>query len=131
MHELALAQSIVEIACRHAAGGRVTRVAVKVGHLRQVVPASLAFSFELVALGTPAEGAALVLEGVPAIGICRRCGAESVFDAFPLQCAVCGAFDLRVIAGEELIVESLDIEEAGDGANGDQDGDRGRRAERE
>ena len=131
MHELSLAQSIVAIACRHAAGRRITRVAVKVGHLRQVVPAALAFSFELVAQGTPAEGAVLDLEGVPAIGVCRGCGAESVLGAFPLQCAACGGFDLRIVAGEELVVESLDIEEAEDGTHGDQDDDRGGRAERQ
>ncbi len=49
MHELSIAASIVEIACRHAKGRRVTRIQVKAGHLRQVVPTALSFSFELVA----------------------------------------------------------------------------------
>ena len=49
MHELAIAESIVQIASRHAKGRRVTKVQLKVGHLRQVVPSALAFSFELVA----------------------------------------------------------------------------------
>lgn len=119
MHELSIAASVVEIALRHAAGRRVTRVQVKVGHLRQVVPSALAFSFEIVAQGTPAEGAALELETAPAIGRCRRCQAESHLREFPLQCAACGGFDLEIVAGDELLVESLDVEEADVGAYSD------------
>jgi hydrogenase nickel incorporation protein HypA/HybF len=118
MHELAIAASIVEIAGRHAAGRRVTKITLQVGHLRQVVPSALAFSFEVVAQGTPVEGAALEIEAGPATGVCRRCGVESHLAAFPLQCQACGAFDLQIVAGEELVVEALELEEAGSGARG-------------
>jgi hydrogenase nickel incorporation protein HypA/HybF len=111
LHELAIAESVVRIASRHADGRQVTRVYLKVGHLRQVVPSALAFSFELVAQGTPVEGAELALEEVPAKGKCRACGAESRLERFPLQCAACGSFDLQIVAGEELYVESLEMEE--------------------
>jgi hydrogenase nickel incorporation protein HypA/HybF len=110
LHELAIADSMVRIAGRHAAGRRVTKVYLKVGHLRQVVPSALAFSFELVAQGTPLEGAELEMEEVPVTGKCRGCGAESQPAEFPLQCASCGAFDLEVLQGEELYVESLELE---------------------
>ena len=111
MHELAIADSIVQIAGRHANGRRVTKVQLKVGHLRHVVPSALAFSFELVAQGTPVEGAELEMEEVPATGSCRGCGAENRLKAFPLQCGACGSFDLQVLEGEELFVESLEMEE--------------------
>lgn len=122
MHELSIAASVVEIACRYARpvpdgtpAQRVTKVHVQVGYLRQVVPAALAFSFELVAQGTAAEGAELELDTVPAVGLCRRCGVESRLRAFPLQCGACSGFDLEIVAGEELIVESLELEEVDDG----------------
>ena len=111
MHELAIAESVVRIAERHADGRRVTKVYLKAGHLRQVVPSALAFSFELVAQGTSVEGAELVLEEVPATGKCRACGSESRLESFPLQCKACGGFDLEIVAGEELYVESLEIED--------------------
>src|SRR5687767_2606757 len=111
MHELAIAESLVAIAERHATRRRVTRVEVAVGHLRQVVPSALSFAFELVAQGTPAEGAELVLEEIPAGGLCRACGAESRLDGFPLACRACGSADVEIVAGEELQVESLDVEE--------------------
>ncbi|HEV2770588.1 MAG TPA: hydrogenase maturation nickel metallochaperone HypA [Solirubrobacteraceae bacterium] len=111
MHELAIADRIVAIARDHAAGRRVTRVEVKVGHLRQVVPDSLRFSFELVAHGTPVEGAELVMEEVPAAGACRQCGQESELAGFPLACPACGSLDLELLRGEELLVDSLELEE--------------------
>jgi hydrogenase nickel incorporation protein HypA/HybF len=111
LHELAIAESVVQIADRHANGRRVTKVQLKVGHLRQVVPSALAFSFELVAQGTPIEGAQLEMEEVPAIGSCRGCGEKSRLESFPLQCKVCGGVDLELLEGEELYVESLELEE--------------------
>ena len=112
MHELSLAESVVRIACRHAAGRPVARVELKIGHLRQVVPSALEFAFELVAQGTPAEGAELVLEEVPAAGRCRRCGRESELPGFRLCCTACGSLDLELLRGEELLVDALEIEDA-------------------
>jgi hydrogenase nickel incorporation protein HypA/HybF len=111
MHELSIASAIVAIAARHAAGRRVTAVEVRVGHLRQVVPDSLAFAFELVAEGTEVEGAQLRLHEVPAAGRCRACATEGPLTSFPLHCAACGSLDVEVIRGEELLVDSLELEE--------------------
>ena len=110
MHELSIADSIVSIACDHAAGRRVTEVEVKIGYLRQVVPTSLEFAFELVAHGTPVEGARLVLDEVPAAGACRDCGQECELASFPLVCPACGSLDLELLRGEELLVDSLELE---------------------
>jgi hydrogenase nickel incorporation protein HypA/HybF len=112
MHELSIADAVVTIASRHAAGRKVTRVDLKVGHLRQVVPDSLAFAFELVSAGTELEGAELVIEEVPAVVRCRTCAAETTVAEFPMHCAGCGGFDVEVIGGEELLVDSLELEDA-------------------
>ena len=112
MHELAIAGHVVVIAARHADGRKVTKVYLKVGHFRQVVPSALSFSFDLVAQGTPVEDAELALEEVPAAGLCRDCGTESHLKTFPLQCQSCGGLDLEITQGEELYVESLEMEEA-------------------
>jgi hydrogenase nickel incorporation protein HypA/HybF len=111
MHELSIAESVVEIASRHARGRRVARVELKVGHLRQVVPSALEFAFELVAQGTPVEGARLRMEEVAAAGDCRTCGAETPLPEFPLACRRCGGFDVEVTRGEELLVDSLELEQ--------------------
>ena len=111
MHELAIADSIVRIACAHARGRRVAAVELRVGHLRQVVPSALEFSFALVAEGTELEGAELRMEVVPAGGRCRACGFDGPLSAFPMRCQACGGFDVEVLRGEELEVAALEIEE--------------------
>ena len=111
MHELALADAVVAIARDHARGQRVSAVDVKVGRLRQVVPDALAFAFELVAAGTEVEGAELRVEHVPVRVRCARCAAESEAPEFPLACAECGSLDVDVIAGNELLVDALELEE--------------------
>jgi hydrogenase nickel incorporation protein HypA/HybF len=111
MHELAIAESVVDIAVRHAAGRRVARVELEVGHLRQVVPSALSFAFELVARGTPVEGAELSMREVEAAGRCRSCGAETRLPGFPLACGSCGGVDMEITRGEELRVQALELEE--------------------
>lgn len=113
MHELSIAQAILQIALRHARQDtRITSVHVRVGHLRQIVPDALAFAWELSAQGTPAEGAELELEAVPIAVSCRACQAEGELDGFPLACRTCGSFAVDVIRGEELTVEAIELEHA-------------------
>jgi hydrogenase nickel incorporation protein HypA/HybF len=111
MHELSIADAVVRIASRHADGRRVTRVELKVGHLRQVVPDALDFAFDLVAQGTPVEGAELTMEEVPATVRCESCGARTVLEAFPAQCRACGSLSVEVTGGDELLVDALELEE--------------------
>jgi hydrogenase nickel incorporation protein HypA/HybF len=112
MHELSIAEAVVDIAVRHARGRPVAAVHLKVGHLRQVVPPALEFAFELVSQGTPVEGAELSMEVVPAAGRCRGCGADTPLLAFPLACRECGGLDVEVRQGEELRVDSLELEDS-------------------
>ena len=106
MHELSIAEGVVEVALRHARGRPVAAVELKVGHLRQVVPTALEFAFELIAPGVELE-----LNEVPAAGRCRACGLQSRLDGFPLVCPACGSGDVEVTRGEELLVEALELEE--------------------
>ena len=76
MHELSVSSAIVDTVVRHAEGRRVTAVRVRLGRLRQVVPDSLAFYFELVARDTVCEGARLEQEVVPAVAALRRVRAQ-------------------------------------------------------
>ena len=110
MHELSIADAVLQIALAHADGRKIEVVEIKVGHLRQVVPDALAFAFTLVSEGTRAEGAELLLEEVPAAGVCRACGQESEFEGFPLACHGCGGLDVELVRGEELLVDALVME---------------------
>jgi len=65
MHELALSRAIVDAALRHAEGRPVEVIHVRLGELRQAVPRSLSFYFEIVARDTDCEGADLEIETLP------------------------------------------------------------------
>jgi hydrogenase nickel incorporation protein HypA/HybF len=111
MHELSIAEAVVAVAERHAAGRRVAVVEVRVGALRQVVPSALEFAFEVVTQGTTLEGAELRIEAVPAVGHCGSCGAEGQLDWFPFACQACGSVDMELVSGEELLVEAIEVDD--------------------
>jgi hydrogenase nickel incorporation protein HypA/HybF len=106
VHELSLASAIVDTVERHAGGRAVTVIALRVGTLRQVVPESLELYVDLVGRGTVCEGARLEVEVVPATLAC--CGGEWEPPGF--RCAQCGGGG-RVVAGDEFLVESIDVRE--------------------
>ncbi len=111
MHELSISSAIVDTAVRHAAGRRVTLVSVRIGRLRQVVPASLTFCFGLVARDTVCEGATLEHELVPARLSCEDCGHAWEIDVPAFRCPRCESAAVAVVSGEELEVESIEVEE--------------------
>lgn len=125
MHELSISSAIVDTATRHAAGRRVGAVHVSVGALRQVVPDSLEFYFGIVARDTVCDGARLELTLLDALLGCRACGSE--WDPAPepllegdpaatlprFRCPDCDAAGAEVLRGNELLVDSIDVTEAG------------------
>ena len=110
MHELSVSAAVVDTAVRHAAGRRVTRVHLRVGTLRQVVPDSLAFYFDIVARDTVCAGAALEQEIVAARLRCSDCDTEWAADAPAFRCPACAGAAVTVVCGDELEVESIDVE---------------------
>ena len=69
MHEMALAQSMLEIVERTArdnGGGRVTLVRIEIGALSHVEPEALRFGFDVMTRGSLAEGARLDIRTTPA-----------------------------------------------------------------
>jgi hydrogenase nickel incorporation protein HypA/HybF len=106
VHELSLAGAIVETVERHAGGHRVAVVTLRIGALRQVVPDSLEFYLELVGRDTVCEGARIEFLHVPARLAC--CGEEWEPPGF--RCPRCGGGG-DVVAGDEFLVESIEIEE--------------------
>ncbi len=109
MHELSIASAVVATAEKHADGRPVTVVTLRAGGLRQIVPESLHFYFEIVARGTPCDGARLELEVVPVVLRCRGCGEEWSPETPGFRCPDCGEASVEVVAGDELEVESIEI----------------------
>jgi hydrogenase nickel incorporation protein HypA/HybF len=108
MHELSIAQGIVDICTEHAGGRRVLAVTLEVGALSGVVPEALEFCFEACTRETLLEGARLEIERVGAVGHCPACGLDHDIRACFDPCPACDGL-LEVRRGEELRVKELEV----------------------
>ncbi|MBD3222072.1 hydrogenase maturation nickel metallochaperone HypA [bacterium] len=118
MHELAVTQGVLDLvldAADREGGGQVTRIDLVVGELASIVDDSVQFYWDIIAEGTAAAGAVLHFRRVPIQFECRDCRAlfEPADEDF--LCTSCGSGSVRVAAGDELRVESFDLEPAAAG----------------
>jgi hydrogenase nickel incorporation protein HypA/HybF len=110
VHEFSIAAGVVDVALAHSGGRRVMVVSMRVGALRQVVPGTLATAFDLAARDTDCEGAELRLELIPVRLTCPACTLEWSPPEPNFRCEECGGPAL-VIAGRELEIESIEVED--------------------
>lgn len=111
MHELSICRAITKLVDRHAAGGTVRTVRLRVGELRQIVPDTLTYCWELVTEGSDLESATLEIERVPAAIRCAGCSHEHTLTEPVLVCPNCQGKDVEIVAGEEFLITSLDLME--------------------
>ena len=108
MHELAIAESVIDSVTERLPGAKVTCVRLEIGALSGVVPDSIRFCFDLATEGTGLAGARLEITEPPARCRCRACGAEFRPDS-PIVLCPCGSPDVAVLAGEELKIVSVEV----------------------
>jgi hydrogenase nickel incorporation protein HypA/HybF len=127
MHEMSLAQSLLDLALEHAQGLPITTLVVRVGPLSGVVTESLDFCFEMLSEGTLAEGARLEYDQPP-LGIrCRDCGTQVpietdanlapydiLAEAMAHGCPACGSQDLRMEGGFDFKLIEIEVKEPQD-----------------
>jgi hydrogenase nickel incorporation protein HypA/HybF len=113
MHELSIAQGVVDVAAeavRGAGATKATAVRVRVGALAGVAPEALAFCYDLVTCGTELEGSRLVIESAPVVLHCSVCDRDvTPTDVWCLACPVCGTPTADVRGGRELEVQSVEV----------------------
>lgn len=109
MHELALGQAILDSVGRRADGRDIRQVTVRIGHLRQVVPDSLQFAWEMLISGSDLHGCRLEIEHVPAVIACRVCDVHTTLDLPILMCPTCASLDVDLVSGEEFLIATMDV----------------------
>jgi hydrogenase nickel incorporation protein HypA/HybF len=110
VHELGISRNIVAIVSDAARGRRVRRVTLEIGKLSGVMVDAIRFCFDAVTRGTALEGAALEIREVEGRARCAECGAEFAVQTFLTPCA-CGSRRLEHLAGEELKVKTMELDE--------------------
>jgi hydrogenase nickel incorporation protein HypA/HybF len=109
MHEIGVCEGLIATVEKRAAGRPVDRVRFRAGVLHRIDEASLLQAFELVSAGTVADGAELELVTLPVKVCCRSCAAVTVADDMVVCCGTCGATELDLVGGDELVLESIQI----------------------
>jgi hydrogenase nickel incorporation protein HypA/HybF len=109
MHEIAVAESVVEAVGAHVGRAPVARVVLEIGRLTCVEPDAVRFCFEACARGTPVEGAVLEIVEIAGRARCRSCGAEDVEVDPRLPLCDCGSADLDVTQGQQLRVSTVEV----------------------
>ena len=90
---------------------RIISITIRVGAISGIEPDLLTFAFEAFAKDTKAEGANFIVNISEMRGRCKSCGNKN-FDVvhFPLHCPRCESLDVEVLGGDELLVESMEVE---------------------
>jgi len=114
MHELPVTESILEISLRHAtaAGAKqITDVYLVIGQLASIVDDSVQFYWDIVSKDTPAEGAKLHFRRIPTELLCLDCNIRYKPAPMEMGCPTCDGVHVKVIAGEEFYLESIQVED--------------------
>lgn len=110
MHELSIASNLLDqvlaVAGQHGMT-RVTEIEVRCGVARLVVPDALHAAFAALAAGTLASDATLRLVEEPLRIRCRACQLESPATVEDCRCSKCGQADVAMVAGHEIILQSV------------------------
>ena len=112
MHEMAIAEGILDIALTHARDNharRIERIHLLLGELSGVETEALTLAFRTLVRGTMAETAALTWERVPLTGRCHDCGRERHIRPQDYLCPDCGG-GMEFTHGREMRVDYIEME---------------------
>ena len=113
MHEMSMAQSILDLVGEEAAKAglsRVDEVRLRIGEMSGVVPDSLSFCWSLmsgVEEAGPVRGAALTFDLIPVKARCRDCGRTFRVENYVFFCPGCGSGETVVLEGRDMTIASI------------------------
>ena len=115
MHEMSIVQTLleqVESDVRNSGHtGRISTLHLVIGRLSGVHVDAIRFAFELLAPESMASGAELVIDQPRAILCCSACGWQQEIDELQASCPACGSADVTIRGGQELVLQSIELEE--------------------
>lgn len=114
MHELSVAQNIIEIVTEHARKHNATSVSeveLTIGTISGVIPETLEFAMDVCVKNTLLEGAKIKMEIIKAKSRCLSCQQEFDMEDIYMICPHCGSMRYEIIQGKELKVKSIKIED--------------------
>ncbi|MFP4028806.1 MAG: hydrogenase maturation nickel metallochaperone HypA [Candidatus Brocadiia bacterium] len=115
MHELSLSKGMLESALKAARQnkGELCTLNIKVGALSSASPEALQFCMEMVLENHGLEGVEVNIEETPARARCECGHGDTVDDLFE-GCPRCGSFHREILEGQEVTLESIEVENGKD-----------------
>jgi hydrogenase nickel incorporation protein HypA/HybF len=113
VHEVALAQAIwrqVLSEMERQEGRRLVAIDLVVGAWSGADPESLEFALGLLIAESGWPQARARIRREPLALVCRACGREFEAEDLNLVCPGCGGLDVDPVRGQQLLLESLEVE---------------------
>ena len=113
MHELAVTQRVLDIAlekAKEAHANRITIINLVIGEMSSIVDDCLQFYFDFLSEDSIASDAKLSFKRVPIQMRCRQCGHSFTLNSPPWECPQCNQWDVEVQTGQELYIDSIEVE---------------------
>jgi hydrogenase nickel incorporation protein HypA/HybF len=116
MHEMAIAQSVFDIAFGEAnkhAAAKIRKIKLSVGEFSGVVKDALYFALEVLKKDTPAADAEIEIEVVKLTAVCETCGeVDCKLSDLKFTCLECDG-QLTITAGRDMKVDYIDLDDGG------------------
>ena len=110
MHELSIAQSIVELAEEQARNHQaqcIEELELEIGSLAGIEWQALEFALETCVKETLLENAHIVRHIISGEGRCGDCETAFPVDTLFSSCPACGSYAVKIIKGKELRINSI------------------------
>ena len=110
MHEFSHTQSLLQRALEDADSRRIVRVNLLIGPFSEERQESIRFYWKDLAKGSQGEGAELHFEHLPVEIRCLNCAGSVYLDEVTSMCEFCYGERSRLISGQDVRLESLELE---------------------
>jgi hydrogenase nickel incorporation protein HypA/HybF len=121
VHEMGIMQGILAAsfdAAEEAGATHINEIRITIGDLTEIQTFALDFAFEALTPGTMAEGAKLLVTELPPRSRCRDCGLEYDHDRFEMLCPTCMSFNVELLQGREMRIDSIEADDVEGDASG-------------
>ena len=124
MHELSMAQGIIDAVIETAESNNateVTEVTIELGRLAMVNPEQLGFILGVLVENTILEDAKIVFEEIPVEIECNDCSFHGIAilddkDHYApiVKCPECESYSIEILNGKDIVVKNIVIEKPDD-----------------
>ncbi len=90
----------------------VSQIVLKIGSLSGIEEQLLRSAYPIAASGAVAAHAELTIERTAIVLHCEQCKRETRLRVNRLRCAHCGDYRTRLISGDEMVLQRLELENA-------------------